>query len=208
MEEEYIMGIIKNNKVNIFLVSITMIAILLCCNSQLLAAQDGSTKTISGDYVLIVNESLKDAQQSGTISFDDTNAFRPSKTVQSLFKNMNLYQKKPITGAADFGIKKTQAVKTSYKLGDTKQLKNSIFTLRGIGKHCYIWMDDTTYSLYTGTTLSAAVADIINVYDTYSYPVLQKLGADYLMNYADGSGKLSIFLEKKIDVSFWIFRPG
>ncbi|MDD3269853.1 MAG: bacterial Ig-like domain-containing protein [Syntrophomonadaceae bacterium] len=182
------------------------------------------TVELSGDYILIVNESLTDTQESGTIFFNDSNPFGASDALQSMSVNENVYQQnsidaqesgatdfndtisggssdlyqQPIDAAADFDRKSlslnTQSV--TYTIGDTKTLGTSTYTLRGIGEHCYIWMDDTTYNRYDGTTLAAAIADIISVYDTTSYPVLQTLGADTLMNYRDGSGKLSIFLEK------------
>jgi uncharacterized repeat protein (TIGR02543 family) len=162
---------------------------------------ESSTNTISGDYVLIINSSLTDAQQSGTISFNDTtpfgastNAMTSSKATAAYIEDM--YKQEQIGASANLTAN-TQEVTKSYNIGDTKTMSNgSKFTLRGIGNKCYIWMDDTTYSLYTQTTLSTAIADIIKIYDESSYPVLKTLGADTKMNYADGSGKLSIFLEK------------
>jgi|GEM_PF-4028138 len=161
---------------------------------------------ISGDYVLIFNESLTAAQPSGIISFDDTIVSESAMSMQSLSDNAAMYQQ--IDDADVPGVRHTQAV-TAYSLGATKTLSGPTFTLRGIGEHCYIWMDDTTYNNYAAAgTLAAAVADIINVYDTGSYPVLQKLGAATMMNYADGSGKLSIFLENGSSTASGYFSPG
>jgi len=159
-----------------------------------------ATQKISGDYVLIVNESLTEAQQIGTISFDNTNPFGSSNGMQSLSVNEDLNQPKQTATSSVFGIENLsfnpQAVTKTYTLGETKDMvfPTNRFTVRGIGANCVIWMDAAADLKYTSQTLPTAITSIINTYENHSYPALKTLGADTKMNYADGSGKLSIFI--------------
>jgi len=204
-------------------------------------ATDGTTTKL-GDYVLIVNESLTNSQQIGTISYDDTNPFGSTNGMKALSINEDLYQQSPMDdqpgttnslddttpvtssdtiqglsenedASDDFSIKNftlnTQAVTKTYTIGETKEwvypLAKRTFTVRGIGDHCVIWMDAAADGKYTTESLSIAIASIINTYENYSYPALQILGADTKMNYVDGSGKLSIFIQGASTVPYFSY---
>ena len=150
----------------------------------------GST-TITGDYVLILNESLSKIEQTGSIVFDDTAINAPSYSNDAI-------QTIPLTPAiADTD---TRSITKTYTVGDTNPLLKRPFTVKGIGDHCVIWMDDNTTTMYNNAgTLAAAVSGAINTYENKSFPVLRALGANTKMAYNDGSGKLSIFLEDTSD---------
>ncbi len=146
--------------------------------------------TLNGEYVLVINTSPTDNQSTGTITFDPTNNFKSASIPNS--KYLEEYQQENSSGPF-LG----SPAATSYIVGDTKTVKTIEYTCIGIGTYCYVWMDNATLLEYNALSQTTnAATELIDLYDTESYPILQQLGADSYMVYADGSGKISILVHE------------
>ena len=96
-----------------------------------------------------------------------------------------------------------QAAATTYQVGKKKYIYRTnghdtygkTYVCIGVGKHCYVWMDETLKADYdTAGKTSLIAADMAAVYDGQPYRILNQLCAgDFPAQ--DGSGKLSILLE-------------
>lgn len=174
------------NKIFSVLLSVALIASSFTQVNPVIVAHASPSDVINGDYVLIENENINFTEQTGTINFDDSVVNVTTQTnVAATFD----------TTSAISSTENRQPTKT-YGIGDTKTIAGETYEVVGVGAHCYIWMDSNAKTLYSNpTNRSTAVSSMIDIYDNHSYPVLQHLGVDNKMDYADGSMKLSILIE-------------
>ncbi len=84
----------------------------------------------------------------------------------------------------------------SYRIGEVKQLGGADYVCIGLGVQCVIWMESQMKTAYDAAQKTTVIAqDIASVYDGEPYTVLRSL-AGGTVPCMDGSGKLSIMLDK------------
>lgn len=171
---------------------------------------------LTGEYVLIFNSDLSDAtensagdyvdlpQKSGTIYFDDAAS---ALTGVSAAASFNASAPAASSGHLESVGKAYLSAAPAYAPGQVKAIGSSgkSFTLSAIGSHCLIWMDDTIKNGYlaAGEDIYAVGSAAAAVYDEKSYPIVARFDAQSILDYADGSGKLSILLEAGISSGYF-----
>ncbi len=193
-----------------------------------LCAQAAPGDVLTGEYVLILNADLSNGtevspdvwqdlpQKSGTIYFDDTasaaNGFAAASSFAAAAANVAPAPKPLDSSGYLYSALQTASAAPAYTPGQSKTIgrygKN--FTLAAVGTHCLIWMDDAIQSGYTaaGKDVYAMGGAAAAVYDEKSYPVIRQFDAGGVLDYADGSGKLSILLESGISSGYFDFEDS
>lgn len=193
--------------------SVILIIVLAIPSPLVYAASVGLADTVlNTEYVAIVNTSTTETQSTGSIVFNDKdiapNSKQNTKKIQSENKveNEDIEINLPKNNSVP---KKQQAITTTYKIGDKKHLYQENYTLIGIGKHSYIWMEDKMKKGYDARNLTDdAAKEMAEVYDGRPYDMLNLLSNNNIP-YGDNSGKLSILLEDTGGSSgFYAYEDG
>lgn len=187
-------------------IGLCFLALFLCFQMITLQSVSASNvqigtagETIYGDYVMIVNTAMdaKSNQPSGALSSLQPQTMS-NKTFIKDVETMNAVLEEGKQRSAT-----AYTTATNYNKGDklTKLYNNMSYTCIYIGTNSYIWMEDTLYATYQAANkLDTIGEDMARVYEGTPYETLMALsnGKDF---FADGSGKLSIFLESNEDAS-------
>lgn len=162
-------------------------------SAQVTQGQPG--QTISGDYAVIVNTNITQAQSTGTLVFDASGNGTNAVDEQAAER----FSEPGISGFTA-GARVLASASVSYRVGEEKYIYQKYGTGKtyvciGEGEHCYIWMEKTLKAGYdTAGTTEAVAADMAATYDGKPFETLNQMAGGSIPC-QDGSGKLSILLE-------------
>ena len=180
------------------------------------AAEVGNSgQVINGEYVVVVNTNTDpDKKQStGTLVFDNSNLITTTSIEEKLDQESDvLYDivEGGIEEASTVSLKNSGTSET-YKVGDERQFyQGKTYVCIGAFDKSYIWMEKSMKDDYDAAGKTADIAeDMRATYESKPYDMLMEL-SNNKFPYNDGSGKLSILLEKTSNGSsgFYAGEPG
>ena len=149
-------------------------------------------ETLSGDYAVIVNTSMTDAQSTGTLVFDasgnGTSTVRAAAVQDTVGQDVQADALRPALRSAAYGA--------AYSVGAQKSIDSPYngrrtYVCIGESAHCYVWMEESLKTGYDGLKKTDSIAnDMMQTYEGQPYEMLKEM--------AGGSlpwGKLSVMLE-------------
>lgn len=150
--------------------------------------------TLTGDYVAVVNTGTT-AQSTGALVFDASTGTAGAAA--------QMAEAQGLLPAADVVYDGTSAVKgraanpaPPYTIGTAGTFyNNGVFICIGIGKECYVWMEQGLYGRYSAANRTLVGKEVAAMYDGRPSEIVKELsgGQDF---YKDGSGKLSIMISE------------
>lgn len=188
-------------KYGLFISIMTLLTIFFGGTRAFASVTEGKAgASYQGKYVVIVNTSDTRSESTGAFTFSDAAAVGLSEQNDA---GSPAAQLQTDTGSGSGKFLQTAdaaSVTTSYQIGSQKNFYTysgtKTFTCIGIGSHCYIWMENSLKAGYeTAGKLELIASDMARTYDGKSYETLNAMSGGK-MAFRDGSGKLSIVLEK------------
>lgn len=184
---------------------IVWMSILSFASSGLLTANTVWAKeaktgeVLQGDYVAIVNTNADPSkkQNTGAIEFDANGGTVKGKP---LSEEVSAFHEESIDLEQDTINKQKKKERkravTTYQVGDQRKFyKGKNYICIGVGKECYIWMEEIMHQGYVAAgKVEKAAKEMQFVYEGEPFQMLKDICND-TMYYADNSGKLSILLE-------------
>lgn len=158
---------------------------------------------INGDYVVVVNTNAnpENKQSTGTLVFDNSHEVAIT-SIEDEINQEPIHTDDMVDGSnikvnANHFLSKILGLKTTYKVGDRRQFyQGKTYICIGVYDKSYIWMEESMKTEYDAANKTNDIAeDMRSTYESKPYDVLMEL-SNHNFPYNDGSGKLSILLEK------------